>query len=100
MGSQEKSSGPLRKLRAGVVLRIQESLKGNRQGLSYSRHDEEAWVALTELDPPDIGEVDLRLERQLLLGEPSALAMATDILSDDNAPVSHCEIERDHAYSL
>ena len=57
-------------------------------------------IALSAFYAADIGEVNFRRERQLLLRQIGALAESPHILSNNGAPVVHVAMDDGRAYNL
>ena len=66
--------------------------------LGYPGHDEQTRISLPALDPADLGQVDLGLERQLLLGEPALVAEPANVPPQLGAAILHCRMRPDRAY--
>jgi hypothetical protein len=69
------------------------------KGLRDPRYHYQAWISTPALDAAQVGQIDLRFECELLLGEHSFQAPSPDIFANDNAPI-HSEIDGCLAYSL
>lgn len=71
----------------------------DRESLRDPHHHQKTWVAPAALDAAEVGEVDLRTERDLLLSEPTAQPQALNVASDDPAPIQHSWIGVNRDYS-
>lgn len=50
-------------------------------------HHHQAWIAPTPLNSTEVGQVNLSVERELLLCEPSLQAQTPDVLTDYHTPI-------------
>lgn len=81
-----------RRLFSGTLLVAQESRRRHREGFGNSRYYKKAWVPLAPLDAPEIRQVNLSIERKLLLCDLALLSQPTNIPPKYRLPIlSHLQ---------
>lgn len=71
----------------------------NAKLLRYSNQDHQAWISSPAFDAAKVSEVNLRVERQLLLAQASTFTKLANIRTDYGPPV-HARTKGNKDYSL
>ena len=86
--------------REDVELVREQGRQRDSQRTGNPGHNKEARIPRPPFDSAQIGQINLSLERELLLSHLFLLADSPDVFAEDAAPIPHCRIEQYRAYKL